>query len=86
VLQVCRLERVVAPSAARGDGDGDGVSREVCDETRDAWEELDVWPARVLRCGALGTEVVDREWDVWEEGEQVLCELFLGCSKGPRTR
>ena len=30
------------------DGDRDGVRCEVCNEALDTWEELYVWPARVL--------------------------------------
>jgi hypothetical protein len=48
VLQVRGLELKVTPRGAGRDGDGDGVSYEVCDEALDAWEELYVWPARVL--------------------------------------
>jgi hypothetical protein len=48
VLQVRGLELKVTPRGAGRDGDGDGVRYEVCDEALDAWEELYVWPARVL--------------------------------------
>jgi hypothetical protein len=69
VLQVRGLALVVAAHGAGRDGDGDGVRCEVRDEARSAWEELDVWPACVLEGCALGEVVVDRERDVWEEGE-----------------
>ena len=81
-LQVRRLALVVCPRGAGRDGYGDGVVREVRDEAGDAGEELYVGPARVLRCGALGDVVVDRERYVWEEGEQVGCCGPLGCSGG----
>jgi len=80
VLQVRRLALVVAPCGAGRDGYGDGVVREVRDEARDAGQELYVRPTRVLCCGAVRDVVVDRERDVWEEGEQVGCCGPLGCS------
>jgi hypothetical protein len=58
------------------------VCGEVRDEALDAWEELDVRPAGVLERRALGEVVVDREGDVWEEGEQVCGCGVLGCSSG----
>jgi len=61
VLQVRRLALKVAPHGAGRDGDGDAVRGEVRDEARDAGEQLHVWPARVLRYGALREVVVDCE-------------------------
>ena len=37
VLQVCRLELIIAPQGAGRDGDGHAVRGEVRDEPRDAW-------------------------------------------------
>jgi len=71
VLQMRRLALKAASRGAGGDGDGDVVGGEVGDEPRDAREELDVRPASVLCCVALGEVVVDRERDVGEEGEQM---------------
>jgi hypothetical protein len=86
VLQVLRLALVVAPRGAARDGDGDGVVREVRDEARDAGQELYVRPTLVLGFGALRDVVVDRESDVWEEGEQVGCCGPLGCGGGETSR
>ena len=46
--QVRGLESEFVSHGAGRDGDWDGVRCEVCDEALDAWEELHVWPARVL--------------------------------------
>ena len=64
-----RLERKFATSGTAGYSDGDVMRGEVLDETCDAWLELNVWPVGVLGCVALCQVVVDREWDVGEEGE-----------------
>jgi hypothetical protein len=47
-----------------------------------------VRPSRVLCGGALRDVVVDRERDVWEEGEQVDCCGPLGCGgvRGGKTK
>ena len=37
VLQVCRLELIIAPQGAGRDGDGHAVRGKVRDEPRDAW-------------------------------------------------
>jgi len=34
-----------------------------------------------LSGGALGEVVVDREWDVWEEGKQMRRGGALGCAR-----
>jgi len=79
VLQVRGLALVIGPRGAGRDGYGDGVVGEVRDEARDAGQELDVRPTGVLCGGALRDVVVDREGDVWEEGEQVDGCGPLGC-------
>ena len=81
VLEVRRLARKVAPRGAGAEGDGDVVVREVRDEAGGAWEELDVGPAGVLGCGALGEVVVDCEGDGGEEGEEVGCGGAFGWSE-----
>ena len=81
VLQVRRLAFVVAPHRPGRNGDGHAVRGEVRDEALDARQELHVRPARVLRGGALGEVVVDRERDVWEEGEQMRRCGALGCAR-----
>jgi len=48
VLQVRGLELELVSHGAGCNGDRDGVRCEVCDEALDTWEELYVWPARVL--------------------------------------
>ena len=76
-----RLALKVAPHGAGRDGDGDAVRGEVSDELRDAGEQLHVWPARVLRCGATSEVVVDREWDLGKVGEQMGGCRAIGLGK-----
>ena len=75
---MARLQLEVAPARTRRDCDGDLVGVEVLDEADGSWEGMHLPPEDVL-CSVARLQVgVDRERDVWEEGEEVLRGFALG--------